>query len=223
MAKKTQKKALVVWGGWDGHTPKQSADIFVPWLERVGYKVTVSDTMDAYLDKRLMRSLDLIVPIWTMGQITGEQGKALLDTVRGGVGLAGWHGGMCDSFRNNVEYQFMTGGQWVVHPGGCIPSYKINITKRNDPIMRGIKDFTLRDTEQYYMHYDPDVEVLATTTFSGKHGGVHWIKGAKVPAVWKKHYGKARVFFASFGHTYKDFDTPEALEIMKRGMLWASL
>jgi len=217
-----KKKALVVWGGWDGHTPKACADIFAPWLEEKGYKVTVSDTLDSYLNKRLMGSLSLIVPIWTMGQLPQEQAQSLFATVRGGVGLAGFHGGMCDSFRNDVEYQFMTGGQWVSHPGGCIPSYKVNITKKNDKITRGIKDFTLKNTEQYYMHVDPHAEVLATTTFSGKHQGVDWIKGAKVPAVWKKRYGKARVFFSSFGHTDKDFETPEALEIMKRGMLWAS-
>jgi type 1 glutamine amidotransferase len=218
-----KKKALVVWGGWNGHTPKACADVFAPWLESVGYKVTVSDTLDSYLNKRLMGSLSLIVPIWTMGQISGEQAASLFATVKGGVGLAGWHGGMCDSFRNDVEYQFMTGGQWVAHPGGCIPSCKINITTKKDKITRGIKDFTIKNTEQYYMHVDPHVEVLATTTFSGKHQGVHWIKGAKVPAVWKKRYGKARVFFSSFGHTDKDFETPEALEIVKRGMLWASL
>ena len=128
----TAKKALVVWGGWLGHEPKQCADIFAPFLRSKGYDVTVSDTLDVYLNKELMDSLDLIVPAWTMGTITGDQEKALLAAIKNGVGIGGWHGGMGDSFRNNTEYQFMVGGQWVAHPGGVI-DYRVNITRPDDP------------------------------------------------------------------------------------------
>lgn len=211
-----------MWGGWDGHTPKECADIFAPWLRQEGYDVEVSDTLDVYLDSDKMSSLNLIVPIWTMGEITPDQERGLLSTVRSGAGIAGWHGGMCDSFRKSTEYQFMTGGQWVVHPGGCIPSYRVNIVDHDDEITRGISDFTMTDTEQYYMHTDPGNQVLATTTFSGEYEGVDWIKGCEMPVVWKRMYGKGRVFFSSLGHTYKDFEVPEALEITKRGLLWAS-
>jgi type 1 glutamine amidotransferase len=121
---------------------------------------------------------------------------------------------MCDSFRNNTQYQWMTGGQWVAHPGGCIPSYEVKIIDHGHEITRGIPDFVLRDTEQYYMHTDPANNVLATTTFE--------INGAVMPAVWTKMWGKGRVFYAAFGHTHKDFDVPEALEIVQRGLLWAS-
>ena len=217
-----KKKALIVWGGWDGHTPKASAELFAPWLQSQGFDVTVSHSLDSYKDAPSMKDLNLIVPVWTMDSITDEQAKGLSSAVRGGVGLAGWHGSMCDSFRNNVEYQFMTGGQWVAHPGGCIPGYKVNITKKADLIAKGIPDFTVPNSEQYYMHVDPGLEVLATTTFSGEHEGVDWIKGVTMPVVWKKRWGQGRVFYASYGHTHKDFDVPEALEIMRRGMLWAS-
>lgn len=216
------KKALMVWGGWEGHTPKESVDVFAPLLRQQGFEVEIADTLDCYLDSGKMMSLSLVVPVWTMGQLTQEQEKGLLDAVRSGVGIAGWHGGMCDSFRNNTEYQFMTGGQWVVHPGGCIPSYRVHITRPDDAIMQGLSDFELPDTEQYYMHVDPGNEVLATTTFSGDYQGVDWIRGCVMPVVWKRPYGKGRVFYASFGHTWKDFDVPEAREIMNRGMLWAS-
>ena len=214
------KSALVVWGGWDGHEPKQCADIFVPWLEQKGFKVTVSDTLDAYLDKRRMKQCTVIVPVWTMGQITPEQSAGLRDAVRGGAGLAGWHGGMCDSFRLDTEYQFMTGGQWVVHPGGIV-NYTVNITDPDDPITRGLKDFRMK-SEQYYMHTDPGNKVLATTTFSGRHEGVSWIRGTVMPVVWTRRYGKGRVFFSSAGHVAKDFDVPEARELVKRGILWAA-
>lgn len=217
--KSAQKKALMVWGGWMGHEPDQCAAIFKPFLESKGYKVLLFDNLDAYLDKEMMMSLDLIVPVWTMGTITNEQENGLLDAVKSGIGIAGWHGGMGDSFRNNVNYQFMVGGQWVAHPGGVI-DYEVNITKKDDPLVQGLSDFAMH-SEQYYMHTDPSNEVLATTTFNGDHA--YWIDGTVMPVVWKRTYGKARVFYTSLGHVAKDFEVPEALEIVKRGMLWASL
>lgn len=207
------KKALVVWGGWNGHTPKECADLFAPWLREKGFEVQVSTTLDSYKDREMMMSLSLVVPIWTMGQIANEQEKGLLEAVASGVGIAGWHGGMCDSFRNNTEYQWMTGGQWVAHPGGCIPSYRVRIVQPNHPITRGLKDFTMLNTEQYYMHVDPSNDVLATTTFES---------GCVMPQAWTRTWGKGRVFYTALGHTHKDFGIPEALEIVRRGMLWAS-
>ncbi|NOY79717.1 MAG: ThuA domain-containing protein [Kiritimatiellaeota bacterium] len=209
------RKALVVWGGWAGHTPEECADLFAPWLESQGFDVVVSATLDAYADSDLMASLNLIVPIWTMGQISREQERGLLAAVRAGAGIAGWHGGMCDSFRNNTEYQWMTGGQWVAHPGGCVPEYEVHITDPNHPITRGVSDFTLRNTEQYYLHVDPSNRVLATTEFDIGDGVV-------MPYVWTRTWGEGRVFYAAFGHTHKDFDVPEAREIVQRGMLWAA-
>lgn len=212
-------KTLFVWGGWEGHEPKQCVDIFAPFLREKGFDVEISHTLDVYLDERKMRSLNLVVPVWTMGTITNEQERGLLDAVKSGVGIAGWHGGMGDSFRSNTEYQFMVGGQWVAHPGGVI-DYEVNIIDHDDPITRGLKDFRMR-SEQYYMHVDPSNEVLATTTFQGT-GNVHWIKGCVIPVVWKRMYGKGRVFYTSLGHVAKDFDVSEAREIAERGMLWAS-
>ncbi len=214
-----KKSALVVWGGWDGHEPKQCADVVVPWLKKKGFRVTVSDTLDAYLNKRKMKNYNLIVPIWTMGEISGPQRKALCEAVKNGAGLAGWHGGMCDSFRNDTEYQFMTGGQWVVHPGDII-KYTVSGLDQSDAVTRGLKDFKLT-SEQYYMHTDPGNNVLATTTFSGRHGSP-WIKGTVMPVVWKRMYGKGRVFYSSLGHVAADFSVPEVFEIAKRGILWAA-
>ena len=212
------KLALMVWGGWDGHEPKQCVDIFAPHLEANGFEVRVSDTLDVYTEQDYMQSLSLIVPVWTMGTITNEQEKGLLEAVASGVGIGGWHGGMGDSFRNNVDYQFMVGGQWVVHPGGVI-DYEVNITNHTDPITKGLSDFRMH-SEQYYLHVDPGNEVLATTTF---RGNVYpWIKGVVMPVVWKRVYGAARVFYSSCGHVAADFDVPEAKEIAKRGLLWAA-
>lgn len=212
------KKVLYVWGGWKGHEPEQSVDLFVPWLRSEGAEVTVSDTLDSYLNEELMNSLDLIIQIWTMGEISKEQEKALLKAVKGGVGLAGWHGGIGDSFRNNVEYQFMVGGQWVAHPGGVI-DYKVNITNYKDPVTKGLKDFAMH-SEQYYLHIDPNVKVLATTTFTGEHA--LWIDKCVIPVIWKKYYGDGRVFYSSLGHVMTDYKVVEAFEIQKRGIRWAS-
>jgi type 1 glutamine amidotransferase len=207
------KKALFVWGGWDGHTPKESVDLFAPWLAEQGFDVEICDTLDTYNDVAHLKSKDLIIPTWTMGQITDQQEKNLCDAVASGVGLAGWHGTMCDSFRNSVNYQWMTGGQWVAHPGNVIPGYDIQIVDRDHEITRGLDDFHMRDTEQYYMHVDPGNHVLATTTFAN---------GVAVPAVWTKTWDAGRVAYASYGHTYKDFDIPAAKTIVQRGMLWAA-
>ncbi len=212
------KSALLVWGGWEGHEPSQGAELYAALLRERGYDVTVRDTLDAYLDEEKLRSLDLIVPIWTMGTITREQEKGLLNAVHSGVGVAGWHGTMGDSFRNNTEYQFMVGGQWVAHPGNII-DYQVHITRQDDPITLGIADFSMR-SERYYMHVDPSNEVLATTTFDGSI--LPWIANTVMPVVWKRKWGTGRVFYSSLGHVRADFDVPEAREIMLRGMLWAS-
>ena len=214
------KSALMVWGGWEGHEPKQCVDVFEPILKSEGFEVEVADTMDVYLDEEKMSKLSLVVPVWTMGEITGDQCKGLMNAVHSGVGIAGWHGGMGDSFRQDVNYQFMVGGQWVAHPGNIV-EYEVNIVKDDDQITSGLSDFKM-NSEQYYMHTDPGNEVLATTTFSGEHGGITWIKGTVMPAVWKRQWGQGRVFYSSVGHVAKDFDVPEAREIVRRGMLWAA-
>ncbi len=211
------KKVLFVWGGWMGHEPDKCRDIFVPWMRTEGADVTVSDTLDAYVKYDLKKDFDLIVQTWTMGQIEASQEKALLEAIKSGTGIAGWHGGLGDSFRNNTEYQFMVGGQWVAHPGGVI-DYKVNIIDHKDPVTKGLADFDMH-SEQYYMHVDPNVKVLATTTFNGKNAD--WIDGNIIPVTWKKFYGKGRVFYSSLGHVADDYKVPQALEIQKRGILWA--
>jgi len=208
----------MVWGGWAGHEPKQCVDIFAPWLEKQGYNVEVSDTLDSFIDGEKLKKLDLIIPVWTQGEITREQEKGLLEAVKSGVGIAGWHGGMGDSFRWCVEYQFMVGGQWVAHPGNII-DYRVNIIDHNDPITKGLEDFDMH-SEQYYMHVDPKVKVLAATTFGGEHAS--WVEGTVMPVVWKTKYGSGRVFYTSLGHIAKDFEVPQAKTIVQRGLLWAS-
>lgn len=216
---KKPKTALFVWGGWEGHEPKQCVDIFAPWLESQGFKVEISNTLDAYKDVDKLKSLDLIVQVYTQGAITPEQESNLEAAVKSGVGLAGWHGGLADSFRSSVEYEFMVGGQWVAHPGGIV-DYDVDITKPGDPVVKGLKARFHIKSEQYYMQVDPLDEVLATTTFSGQYAP--WTKGVVMPVVWKKHYGQGRVFYTSLGHVAADFNVPEAREIVKRGLLWAA-
>jgi uncharacterized protein len=214
----TGMRVLMVQGGWEGHEPKQCVDLFAPWLRAQGFAVEVSTTLDCFLDEKTMKALALIVPVWTSGTIGRDQEKALLATVAGGVSVAGWHGGMGDAFRNNPDYQYMVGGQWVAHPGGIV-DYRVHIEDHDDPITRGLADFSMV-SEQYYMHVDPSNQVLATTTFGGL---VHpWIDGTVMPVAWKRHYGLGRVFYSSLGHVAGDFEVPEAREILQRGMLWAA-
>ncbi len=206
------RRALIVWGGWEGHEPRQVAEIFAARLRKHDFEVEVSDTLDAYLDAERLACLDLIVPEWTMGEITKDQWAGLDQAVRGGVGIAGVHGGMADSFRQNTEYQFMVGGQWVAHPGGVI-DYRVHIVDHADCVTRGLSHFEMH-SEQYYMHVDPSNHVLATTTFE--------FNGCTMPVAWKRMWGKGRVFYCSLGHVAADFEVPEALTIITRGMLWAA-
>ena len=228
------KKILYTYGGWNGHQPVECKDIFVPWLESCGATVITSDSLGIYKDSVLMNSIDLIIQAWTQGSTSQSvnrsgqimppdldmlAGRALLAAVRRGVGLAGWHGGTGDAFRNHVEFQFMVGGQWVAHPGNTVP-YSVQITDKEDPVTKGLSDFNM-NSEQYYMHVDPNVKVLATTTYSGDV--LPWIEGCVIPVAWKKTWGNGRVFYSSLGHIAADFNVPEALEIMKRGICWAAL
>jgi type 1 glutamine amidotransferase len=214
------KKALIVWGGWDGHEPEPVSQIFRDTLEKEGFSVEVSDTLDAFVETEL-NDLHLIVPVWTMGEISREQVAAVSEAVANGTGIAGCHGGMCDAFRTSVQWQFITGGNWVSHPGGDGVDYVVNIKQRSSPIVAGLKDFGVK-SEQYYLHVDPAVEVLATTRFPT----VTWYHSANgavdMPVVWTKRWGLGRVFYNSLGHHADIFDIPEALELMRRGLLWAA-
>ncbi|MDF9843465.1 MULTISPECIES: ThuA domain-containing protein [unclassified Paenibacillus] len=216
------KKALIVRGGWDGHEPVQVSEIFGGLLEAEGFEVEISDTLDSFKDEEKLLGLSLIVPIWTMGEISNEQLQPVLKAVAAGVGLAGCHGGMCDSFRNSVEWQFMTGSQWVAHPFNDGVDYVVNMVQSSSsPLIEGIKDFQVK-SEQYYLHVDPCINVLATTTFPVSEGP-HSANGViTVPVVYTKKWGEGRVFYNSLGHHADIFDIPEAKELMRRGFVWAA-
>jgi len=215
------KKALLVKGGWDGHQPNEVTTVFDRMLKEEGFDTKISDTLDSFNDLDYLRTLDLIVPTWTMGTIEKDQALNVMEAVAGGVGLAGCHGGMCDAFRQSTEWQFLTGGQWVSHPGGADVEYTVNISTSSSEITEGIKDFKVI-SEQYYVHIDPCIEVLATTRFPS----VYWYNSTNgevdVPVIWTKRWGHGRVFYSSLGHHADVFDIPGAYTTMKRGMLWAA-
>lgn len=213
----TNKTALTVWGGWEGHTPEQSAHVVRDILVPHGFDVTIDSATAAFADPDLGR-FDLIVPMITQSTVEKEELRNLLATVRAGTGFAGFHGTMCDAFRMETDYQFMTGGQWVAHPGNII-DYEINITAPDDPIVAGIADFTYR-SEQYYMHVDPGIEVLATTTFDGRL--FDETKGVVMPVAWKRRFGEGRVFYSALGHVAEEFEVPQMRTIFERGALWAA-
>lgn len=215
------KKALIVWGGWDGHEPEQVAAIFERILKEEQFEVEVSNTLESYADAEKLIGLDLIVPLWTMGQIEQELVNNVSAAVQSGVGLAGLHGGMCDAFRNNVDWQFMTGGQWVAHPGNDGVEYTVNMKRGSSPLFEHIEDFQVK-SEQYYLHVDPAVEVLATTRFpivSGPHAANGPVD---MPVAWTKRWGAGRVFYNSLGHHADIVDMKPVTEMMRSGFLWTA-
>lgn len=205
-------KALIVWGGWDGHQPEEVAGLLGKVLREERYDVEISNTLDSLADADKLATIDLIVPVWTMGTITEQQLAPFLHAVKeGGTGVAGCHGGMADAFRSETEYQYMVGGQWVAHPGNDGVTYEVNMTDANDPLTEGIGNFTVV-SEQYYMHVDPAIRVHATTNFGE----------VKMPVVWTKTYGTGRVYYCTLGHQADIVAMPQTLELMRRGMLWAT-
>ena len=205
------KQALIVRGGWEGHEPRGVTEVLAQALTDSGLQVEISDTLDTFRDQEKLQALSLIVPVWTMGSIEPHQLNPLLEAVRSGTGLAGVHGGMGDAFRDQTEYHYMVGGQWVAHPGGDGVTYEVNMTDVPSSITRGIEDFTVT-SEHYYMHVDPGNRVLATTQFGE----------TVMPVVWTKTYGKGRVFYCSLGHSADIVRRPEVLTLVTRGMLWAA-
>ncbi len=213
-------KALITWGGWDGHEPDKVAAIFRDILTEAGGDVTVTDTLDAFDDPDYLQTLDLIVPVWTMSQTTREAATNVSEAVARGTGLAGCHGGMCDAFRDMPLWQFMTGANWVAHPGGDGVKHRVQITS-DDPLVAGIPDFEV-ETEQYYLHTDPANTVLATTRtdvvtwYHSPNGAVD------MPVAWTRHWGHGRVYYNALGHHADVIDAGPAHEMLRRGLLWAA-
>lgn len=216
------ERALVLWGGYPGHQPKEAVERFVPFLADAGFEVIVEDSLEVYADASVMSPLAVILQNWTTGELTAEQFTGLSAAVRSGTGLVGWHGGLCDAFRHMPAYQFMTGGQWLAHPGGSEARYTVDIVAgaAADPVVTGLNSFSIV-SEQYYLAVDPAVEVLATTTFR-RPVEAPWIEEAVIPAVWRRHWDSGRVFYVSWGHAASDFDVEPARIIVERGLLWAA-
>jgi hypothetical protein len=217
----TRKSALMVRGGWDGHSPIEATDRYAAVLEARGYRVTKSESLDSYLDAALLADTDLIVQCWTMGTIGGEQLAGLEKAVRAGTGFAGWHGGMVDAFRNETGYQLLTGGQFVHHPHGFV-DYKVRPApgRESDPLVDGLTSYPVH-TEQYYVHVDPTVEVHAVTDYVDDPA-VPGVAGTVMPVIWTKSWGEGRIFVTTLGHKLDDFDVPQTDETLTRGLLWAT-
>ena len=220
------KNIIYVYGGWKGHKPRESVDLMVPKLRAEGANVKIFDTLSVYTDEKLMAETDLIIQIWTMGKITEQQFEGLEKAIMNGTGFAGWHGGLCDAFMDNLKYQFIVGGQFLFHPGGYI-DHSIKIIDKSDPITQGLKDFNLKKTEQYYMLVDPNIKVLAISEFDREKyekpkKKENKITGSTMPVVWKKNYGKGRIFYSSIGHHLTEFEVPEVMTMQMRGFRWAS-
>ncbi len=217
------KSALIVWGGWDGHEPEKVAHFFRSLLVDEGFSVTVSDSLGSFADEQLVYSQNLLIPVYTMSEITAEQFEPVRKAVaEHGVGMAGCHGGMCDAFRTNTEWQFMTGSQWVAHPGNDGVRYTVNMGPNQHEITAGLPDFEVV-SEQYYLHVDPGVNVLATCDFPLPGvDGPHVENPCKMPTVYTKMYGKGRVFYNALGHHADVLEAEVPKELMRRGFLWAA-
>ncbi|MDC9823429.1 ThuA domain-containing protein [Devosia sp. ZB163] len=211
------KSALVVWGGLELHEPEKGAHVVREILEAENFKVTVTDDYTA-LGADGVGAFDLIVPQITGGELDREHSIRFCSAIEAGTGLAGFHHALATTFPGNPRMRFLGGSTFATHPGDII-TYRVDPKVTSDPIMAGIGSFE-HTSEQYYMHVDPTVEVLATTTFSGEHA--FWKKGVEMPVVYKSAYGNGRVFYTALGHKPAELDKPEIRTILTRGLLWAA-
>jgi type 1 glutamine amidotransferase len=227
------KTALVVRGGWDGHQPVEATELFIPHLERNGYEVRIEDSPKIYADAEYMTGVDLVMQAMTMSTIEADELAGLRAAVEAGTGLAGWHGGIADSYRNSADYLQLIGGQFACHPAvhpdertgeqsdHYIP-YRVNVTPagREHPITAGIEDFELV-TEQYWVLSDDLIDVLATTTVQVQD--FHpWHRPIVSPAIWTRQWGQGRVFVSTPGHRVEVLEDPNVRTMIERGLLWAS-
>ena len=226
------KNIIYVYGGMNGHSPKESVNLFVPILEKEGAIVKVFDNFSVYEDEKLMNEADLIIQTFTDAfssdpRMNNDQFKGLREALINGTGFAGWHGGLGDSSPNPL-YHFIVGGDFVSHPGELkemkTAEYEVKIYDSEDYITDGLSDFKIFGSEQYYMMIDPNVKVLAVSEFKLNNWPTdeNEIKGSFMPVIWKKNYGKGRVFYSSIGHYLREFQIPEVLTMQMRGFRWAS-
>ena len=229
----SNKTALVVRGGWDGHQPVEATELFIPFLEGTGYDVRVEESPKIYADTDYMADVDLIMQCMTMSSIEGNEFDGLRTAVEKGTGLAGWHGGIADSYRNNSDYLHLIGGQFACHPGkhpdeqtgeqtDNFVAHTVNIlpAAEEHPITLGISDFGLV-TEQYWMLSDDYIDVLATTTQKVREGDP-WHREVTSPAIWTRQWGKGRIFVATPGHSVETLQDSNVRTIIERGLVWAS-
>lgn len=58
----SMKNILIVWGGWEGHQPRQCVACFEPFLADQGFNVVLSNSLSIFADTQQMKYFDLIVP-----------------------------------------------------------------------------------------------------------------------------------------------------------------
>jgi type 1 glutamine amidotransferase len=211
------RKAIIVWGGWPGHEPEQCASIIGDLLRQDGFDTEITDDLAILGSPRLTRA-DLLVPVITGGELEKSHAGTLVEAVRGGLGLGGHHGALATSFKESAPFRYVSGVTWVAHPGDII-DFRVAVTRQDDPLMEGIPDFDYR-SEQYYLHYDPSVEILAATTFTGQYDPA--TRNVTMPVVFKRHFGAGRVFYCALGHIATEFDHPYMPLIVRRGLSWAA-
>lgn len=217
----SRRQALVVRGGWEGHAPVETTDLFLPFLQDEGFDVLVEDTLEVYADPGLMARTDLVLQCWTVGEILPDEVDGLRRAVAAGTGLAGWHGGIVDSFRQCSEYLQLVGGQFLSHPHDIVEHTVEVVPSRADhPVVAGLGTIRLR-SEQYWVATDPLIDVLATTTIPAGPDDP-WPGPATHPAVWTRTWGTGRVFVCTPGHQTADLEVPELRAVVERGLLWAA-
>jgi type 1 glutamine amidotransferase len=200
------KKALIIWGGWDGHKPQVIAKEIGEMLQKNNYNVTITSDFAVLLNEDLTK-YDVIVPIWSCGIKCRYYLNPLLEAVKSGVGLATFHGGI--NWFEDEEYYKMIGASYLYD--STQEEYTVTITDKNHPITVGLHDFNIT-SEKYYIQVDPSNYVLAMADFSG----------INIPIAWTRNYEKGRIFYTSLAHSTEQFFSSSNIKMILNAIDYCS-
>ena len=188
------------------HNSEELADIFTKEYFKDGINITyTTDPND--LNETTLANYDGLLLYANYDSITPSQEKALLGFVRGGKGFIPLH---CASycFRNSPEVVEMIGGQFKTHGYESFPSV---ILKPDNPVLKGVNNFTTKDESYIHDKISKNIEVLMERA-EGEH---------QEPYTWIRPYGKGRVFYTAYGHDENTFNNPNFLKLVENGILYA--
>jgi len=131
--------------------------------------------------------------------------------MREGGGSLSFHAGG-SSFYGWQDYHSITIGRWGKNTShGPIGPALIRYSGSQNPITRGLNDFTIRDEIWEKTDINPSATVLGWAQ-----------KLNRYPAILTSRYGKGRCFYTILGHDEEVLSNPDLQHLLVQAAIWAS-